>query len=304
PMLVNECVSINHSGLAGGALSFGVTTVKPSSIDHSELNEQFSSLSLTQNDTGFSVKALPEEFGVDECTVHFCLTAQARIVFSVNGESKGTLITGIARDLPLWALIEVYNTENRVEIGASTMNTRKMTSSSNGVSLNSNSHHKSSPFSTPATRETVVERGDRRNVMEKVAEAESTWPMSSSTNRSQTGRFSARETADRELKIGRSTEMSSSRQVPVTMSTQRTRPPRAAASDSGMGSQSTSSKAMSANDLQNTCKICCETDMDTVVMECFHVFACYECAVKIKNETGVCPICRNPIKSFHRLYKC
>lgn len=47
------------------------------------------------------------------------------------------------------------------------------------------------------------------------------------------------------------------------------------------------------------CKICFEKKADILFIDCFHVCTCLDCAFKVKNK---CPICREIIKSSHKIF--
>ena len=46
------------------------------------------------------------------------------------------------------------------------------------------------------------------------------------------------------------------------------------------------------------CKICMESDIDCVFLDCGHVVSCINCAIQMDR----CPICRDIIKSARRIY--
>lgn len=48
----------------------------------------------------------------------------------------------------------------------------------------------------------------------------------------------------------------------------------------------------------NTCKVCLNSEIETIFLPCGHVCSCSKCAIIIKN----CPICREIIKAFTRAY--
>ncbi|XP_052695446.1 E3 ubiquitin-protein ligase cblA-like [Crassostrea angulata] len=50
---------------------------------------------------------------------------------------------------------------------------------------------------------------------------------------------------------------------------------------------------------ENQCKICLDSEMDTLFEPCGHLCTCRSCA----NMLRVCPICRNHIKKLHRVYR-
>ena len=49
----------------------------------------------------------------------------------------------------------------------------------------------------------------------------------------------------------------------------------------------------------NACVICCDSDKDCVYMPCKHNTACIKCSKNLKE----CPICREKITDFVRIYK-
>lgn len=50
---------------------------------------------------------------------------------------------------------------------------------------------------------------------------------------------------------------------------------------------------------ENQCKICMDCERDTLFEPCGHLFTCRSCASMLRD----CPICRQHIRKFHRVYK-
>ena len=51
----------------------------------------------------------------------------------------------------------------------------------------------------------------------------------------------------------------------------------------------------------NACKICCDREIDTVLVPCGHILACRVCATKIE-QGGICPICKEYICMVVKTY--
>ncbi|KAF8357958.1 hypothetical protein PRIPAC_92953 [Pristionchus pacificus] len=66
---------------------------------------------------------------------------------------------------------------------------------------------------------------------------------------------------------------------------------------------SSSARPRKDDDYASDCSICMEAGVNAVVYTCGHMCMCYECALKIKVQTGICPLCREPIKDVIRTYK-
>ena len=52
------------------------------------------------------------------------------------------------------------------------------------------------------------------------------------------------------------------------------------------------------------CSICLDEEADTAAIPCGHVFGCWSCATRVKNTSGLCPICRRLIQSLLKIRKC
>lgn len=52
----------------------------------------------------------------------------------------------------------------------------------------------------------------------------------------------------------------------------------------------------------NTCVICMENEIDSVILECGHMAICYSCSI-IPSFKRKCPICRRPIQRVKQIYK-
>lgn len=52
------------------------------------------------------------------------------------------------------------------------------------------------------------------------------------------------------------------------------------------------------------CVVCMERPTDCALYTCGHMCMCFECAVDIvRNQSGLCPICRDPIKDIIKIFK-
>lgn len=51
------------------------------------------------------------------------------------------------------------------------------------------------------------------------------------------------------------------------------------------------------------CVVCMDEKRNAVCIPCGHVAACFECLTDVKNLTGLCPVCRGPIREVIRLYQ-
>lgn len=52
------------------------------------------------------------------------------------------------------------------------------------------------------------------------------------------------------------------------------------------------------------CVVCMERSTDCALYTCGHMCMCYECAVDIvNNQTGLCPICREPIRDIIKIFR-
>jgi hypothetical protein len=51
------------------------------------------------------------------------------------------------------------------------------------------------------------------------------------------------------------------------------------------------------------CKLCFESPIDTVILDCGHALLCARCADELRIGAG-CPVCRSPIRCVQKMYKC
>ncbi|KAL0911394.1 hypothetical protein M5K25_019531 [Dendrobium thyrsiflorum] len=68
----------------------------------------------------------------------------------------------------------------------------------------------------------------------------------------------------------------------------------------GRGNLLHNSKCMQGR--KDTCCICCEAQVDTLLYRCGHMCACYKCAQELQWSSGRCPICRSLIADVVRAY--
>ncbi|GFR91453.1 protein neuralized [Elysia marginata] len=57
------------------------------------------------------------------------------------------------------------------------------------------------------------------------------------------------------------------------------------------------------DDLAMDCKVCWEKPVNCVLYTCGHMCLCFECAVKIRSQNGLCPICRQAIVDVIKTYR-
>ncbi len=50
---------------------------------------------------------------------------------------------------------------------------------------------------------------------------------------------------------------------------------------------------------KNTCKICCDKELNTVFLPCSHRFVCYDCSFKCE---GRCPVCKTELKEIIKTF--
>ena len=51
------------------------------------------------------------------------------------------------------------------------------------------------------------------------------------------------------------------------------------------------------------CKVCWEKSINCVLYTCGHMCLCYDCAMTIRSEKGLCPICRQAIMDVIKIYR-
>lgn len=57
------------------------------------------------------------------------------------------------------------------------------------------------------------------------------------------------------------------------------------------------------DDLAMDCKVCWEQSVNCVLYTCGHMCLCFDCAVKIRSQNGICPICRQAIVDVIKTYR-
>ena len=50
------------------------------------------------------------------------------------------------------------------------------------------------------------------------------------------------------------------------------------------------------------CSVCMKNSIDTVIIPCNHACMCRSCANRVKNTTGLCPICRRKIERIGTIF--
>lgn len=72
--------------------------------------------------------------------------------------------------------------------------------------------------------------------------------------------------------------------------------------DPAADSHATSQPAITEQDGSDNCKICLSGPLNAAFVDCFHMYCCYTCALKVKNNGGRCPLCRQDILSVQNLF--
>uniref|UniRef100_A0A2C9K4A1 RING-type domain-containing protein n=1 Tax=Biomphalaria glabrata TaxID=6526 RepID=A0A2C9K4A1_BIOGL len=67
--------------------------------------------------------------------------------------------------------------------------------------------------------------------------------------------------------------------------------------------QTTSLPATPLEDGASDCKVCWEKSINSVLYTCGHMCLCFDCATTIRNEKGLCPICRQTIQDVIKIYR-
>ncbi|GER54425.1 RING/U-box superfamily protein [Striga asiatica] len=78
----------------------------------------------------------------------------------------------------------------------------------------------------------------------------------------------------------------------------------ASVSDDEERKEDMSQGAKAAKDDENKqiCAICFDAPKDSFFIPCGHCAACYGCSTRVVESSGVCPICRRPIKRVRKIY--
>eukprot|EP01129_Flabellula_baltica_P005040 TRINITY_DN179_c0_g1_i2.p1 TRINITY_DN179_c0_g1~~TRINITY_DN179_c0_g1_i2.p1 ORF type:complete len:504 (+),score=18.71 TRINITY_DN179_c0_g1_i2:1-1512(+) len=57
------------------------------------------------------------------------------------------------------------------------------------------------------------------------------------------------------------------------------------------------------DNLENTCKVCFDSQIDSILIPCFHLCLCSTCANKIMDINAICPMCNGQISQVQKVYK-
>lgn len=96
-----------------GVVRFGFTSHDPATVGKDSL-PRYACPDLT-NKPGYWAKALPERFALRGNVLLFYVNHSGDVVFGVNGEEKGVFFGGVATNVPLWALVDIYGNTTAVE---------------------------------------------------------------------------------------------------------------------------------------------------------------------------------------------
>lgn len=96
-----------------GVIRFGFTSHDPTTINKDSL-PRYACPDLT-NKPGYWAKALPERFALHNNVLVFYVNRSGDVVFGINGEEKGVFFGGVATNVPLWVLVDIYGNTTAIE---------------------------------------------------------------------------------------------------------------------------------------------------------------------------------------------
>ncbi len=67
------------------------------------------------NKPGNWAKAMPERYCHLGAILHFYVRPNGEMFYGVNGSQKGLFLSGIATNLPLWVVVDIYGNTNLLE---------------------------------------------------------------------------------------------------------------------------------------------------------------------------------------------
>ncbi|KAJ1452680.1 hypothetical protein M885DRAFT_444615, partial [Pelagophyceae sp. CCMP2097] len=53
---------------------------------------------------------------------------------------------------------------------------------------------------------------------------------------------------------------------------------------------------------ERLCAVCCDANVDTVLIPCGHALFCRSCATRAQRDSDKCPICRQRVIHVQRVY--
>ncbi|XP_059165109.1 protein neuralized-like isoform X2 [Physella acuta] len=116
PIAINERVYVKFvetNTSWSGVLRFGFTNINPATVRGSDL-PRYACPDLT-NKPGNWAKALGERYTTSNILLHFSVNRAGDVYYGVNGEEKGLFFSGVATNLPLWAMLDIYGNTVGVE---------------------------------------------------------------------------------------------------------------------------------------------------------------------------------------------
>ncbi|XP_055848497.1 protein neuralized [Episyrphus balteatus] len=116
PVRINERICMRFSEISNnwnGGVRFGFTSNDPASLENSL--PKYACPDLT-NRPGFWAKALHEQYCELDNILHYYVNSAGDVIYGINGEEKGIILTGIDVRGLLWTVIDIYGNCTVVEL--------------------------------------------------------------------------------------------------------------------------------------------------------------------------------------------
>lgn len=141
PVRINERIFMRFSEISNnwnGGVRFGFTSNDPATLENSL--PKYACPDLT-NRPGFWAKALHEQYCELDNVLHYYVNSAGDVIYGINGEEKGIILSGIDVRGLLWAVIDIYGNCTVLELLDPRLFSQQQVNSSNG--FNSQLSHSS-----------------------------------------------------------------------------------------------------------------------------------------------------------------
>lgn len=149
PVRINERIFMRFSEISNnwnGGVRFGFTSNDPATLENSL--PKYACPDLT-NRPGFWAKALHEQYCELDNILHFYVNSAGDVIYGINGEEKGIILSGIDIRGLLWTVIDVYGNCTVVELLDPRLFSQQQNSSNGFSSQISHSNNSINSIMTP-----------------------------------------------------------------------------------------------------------------------------------------------------------
>ncbi|RUS84286.1 hypothetical protein EGW08_007930 [Elysia chlorotica] len=277
--VVLQVLSIDRSYIGG--LGFGLTACDPSTVAAGSLPDD-SDLLLDRPEYWVVNKDVCRNPEVGD-EISFFLSDSGEVKYARNNQAPVTLMH-VDRTLPLWAFFDVYGNIQKVHILGTTTTpvqgrlarSQSMATSRLITGGSSSAHPPPLPPNTLRSNSTPA-------------------PCLPSPQEPNLRSFMG--DPHQHLQSANPQRQSGAPMHPHPMRLPLQQPMSAPCTPLGVGERD------GPDDLTLDCKVCWEQPVNCVLYTCGHMCLCFDCAVKIRSQNGLCPICRQAIVDVIKTYR-